>query len=556
MAVLAMILVSMLEAGQAYMVKPLLDEIFVKHDRVMLNLLPLALIALILAKGFFAYNYSYLLSKVGQYVIQTVRFKMYSHLQDLQISFYQKTPTGELMSRIMSDVALLQGALSNTLIGVIKDFFQVIFLIALIFYQNWKLALVAMIFFPGAYYPIVAFGRRHRKLNTKRQRVNASTTAMLHETIVGHRIVKAFGMEEQEIGRFDAMLTKLTQVTMRDMRIRSISRPLMEVMGGIGVGAIIWYGGNQVLNGTSTPGTFFSFIAAIVMIYDPVKGLTNVNSTIQSAFAAATRVFTMLDIKPEITDKPDATSLSRVNGQIELRDVSFSYNDEQTVLHGIDLTIQPCEVVALVGSSGAGKSTLADLVPRFFDVTKGQIRIDDHDIRDVTLASLRRQIAMVTQQTILFNDTVANNISYGEQQCPEQRIREAAIAAHALEFIEKLPQGFDTVIGESGLRLSGGQRQRLAIARALLKNAPILILDEATSALDTESEREVQKAIENLIQGRTTLVIAHRLSTIRNADRILVMQEGRIVEQGSHDTLYDANGVYRMLYDMQFREEQ
>ncbi len=549
-----MIVVSMLEAGQAYMIKPLLDEIFIKHDALMLNLLPLALIVLLLAKGLFEYSFSFILSQVGQEVVKTVRLTMFSHLQTLPISFYQKTTTGELMSRIMSDVALLQGALSTTLIGVIKDFFQVIFLIGLIFYQNWKLALISMIFFPFAYYPIVTFGRRHRKLNTKRQQVGATTTAILHETIVGNRIVKAFGMEKHEIGRFDAILTKLNEITMRDLRIKSISRPLMEIVGGIGVGSIIWYGGHQVLNGTSTPGTFFSFVAAIVMIYEPVKGLTKINSTIQTAFASAVRVFTMLDIKPEITDKPDAITLSRVEGRIELCNVSFSYNNEQTVLHGINLTLRPCEVVALVGTSGAGKSTLADLIPRFFDVTQGQILIDDHNIRDVTQASLRRQIAMVTQQTILFNDTVANNISYGEPQCPEERIRDAAIAAHALEFIEKLPQGFNTVIGESGVRLSGGQRQRLAIARALLKDAPILILDEATSALDTESEREIQKALENLIQGRTTLVIAHRLSTIRNSDRILVMQGGHIVEQGSHDALYDANGMYRMLYDMQFGE--
>lgn len=553
-AIIGMVLVSMLEAGQAYMIKPLLDEIFVKHDKRMLNLLPLALIVLLLTKGLFEYFYSYILSQVGQEVIKTVRLKMYSHLQELPISFYQKTTTGELMSRIMSDVALLQGALSNTLIGVVKDFFQVIFLISLIFYQNWKLALISMVFFPGAYYPIVAFGRRHRKLNTKRQQVNATTTAMLHETIIGNRIVKAFGMESHEIGRFDGMLTKLNLVTMRDLRIKCLSRPLMEIMGGIGIGAIIWYGGNQVLNGTSTPGTFFSFIAAIVMIYEPIKGITKINSTIQTAFAAAIRVFTMLDIKPEIADSPDAFPLSRVKGKIELRGVTFSYNDKQTVLHGMDLTVKPCEVVALVGTSGAGKSTLADLIPRFFDVTTGQILIDGHDIRKVTQASLRRQIAMVTQQTILFNDTVANNISYGDPQCSKDRIRAAAIAAHALEFIEKLPHGFDTVIGESGLLLSGGQRQRLAIARALLMDAPILILDEATSALDTESEREVQNALETLIQGRTTLVIAHRLSTIRNADRIVVMQEGRIVEQGSHDDLYETNGVYRMLYDMQFGE--
>jgi subfamily B ATP-binding cassette protein MsbA len=333
-----------------------------------------------------------------------------------------------------------------------------------------------------------------------------------------------------------------------------MAHPLMELLGGIGIALVMWYGGTQVLNGTATPGTFFSFLTALIMIYEPVKGLSKINSMLQQGIAASIRVFTLLDIKNDIEEKSDAGQLPVIHDGIAFEGVFFSYDDSGDVLKDIDLTVQAGEVLAIVGPSGGGKTSLVNLIPRFCDVRQGSITIDGHDIRDVTLKSLRSQIGMVTQQTILFNDTVRNNIAYGAFDCTEEEIIAAARAAHAYDFIIGLPEGFDTVIGESGARLSGGERQRLSIARALLKNAPILILDEATSSLDTESEREVQKALENLMKNRTTFVIAHRLSTIRNADRIIVMQEGSIVEQGTHDALLPMDGVYTNLYNMQFQE--
>jgi len=554
-AMTCMVMVAAMSAAQAYMVKPLLDEIFFNKDRVMLNLVPLVLIAVFLLKGFFYYSYSYLLSKVGQSVITDVRKRMYSHILSMPLSFFQKRPTGELISRIMNDVSLLQSAVSDALVGVLKDSFQVIFLLGVVFYQDWKLALMSILFLPPSVYPIIHFGKKHRRLSIKRQQVAASTSNILHETIRGNRIVKAFCMEKHEIARFYAFLDKLFEVTMRNVRLKSISHPLMEVLGGLGIAAIMWYGGNQVLNGTSTPGTFFSFLTALLMVYEPVKGLSKMNSTIQMGLAVAVRIFELLDIKSEVVERPDAAVLPRVREGIEFRSVSFSYDGQHQALQDINLTIRGGEVVAIVGTSGSGKSTLADLIPRFFDVTAGAIRIDGRDVRDVTLTSLRDQIAMVTQQTILFNDTVRNNIAYSDSPCPDEKVRAAARAAYSLDFIEKMTDGFESVIGESGARLSGGQRQRLAIARALLKDAPILILDEATSALDTESEREVQGALENLMKGRTTIVIAHRLSTIRNANRIVVMQEGRIVEEGTHEALLAKGGAYHALYHMQFGEE-
>jgi subfamily B ATP-binding cassette protein MsbA len=329
----------------------------------------------------------------------------------------------------------------------------------------------------------------------------------------------------------------------------------MEFMGGVGISLVVWYGGSQVLAGKSTPGTFFSFLTALIMIYEPIKGVSAINNSLQQGIAAAERVFDILDVESEVAEKKDAIELPAVKDTIEFTDVRFHYGDDTDVLKGINLKVKTGEVLALVGSSGGGKSTLVNLIPRFFDVSSGSLTIDGTDIRDVTFNSLRKQIGIVTQQTILFNDTVRNNIAYGSPDASEEQIMDAARAAHALNFIQQLPNGFDTVIGESGARLSGGERQRLSIARAILKNAPILILDEATSSLDTESEREVQLAIENLVQSRTTFVIAHRLSTIRNAHRIIVIQDGTIVEEGTHETLLPLDGVYKMLHDMQFQDD-
>ncbi len=553
-SMICMVIVSSMAGAQAYMVKPLLDEIFFKQDRTMLTLVPLAILGIFLVKGLFSYGYNYLLVKVGQSVIRDLRNLLYSHIQSLPLSFFQKKPTGELISRIISDVSLIQGAVSSVLVGILKDTFQVFFLIGVIFYQDWRMALIAMVSLPLVIYPIVNFGRRHRRLSRGSQQTTAQVSNILYETITGNRIVKAFCMEKYEVGRFAKKLDKLFAIVMRDTRIAAISRPLMEFLGGIGISLVVWYGGSQVLAGKSTPGTFFSFLTALIMIYEPIKGVSAINNTLQQGIAAAERVFDVLDVEADVPEKKDAIELPRVNNTIEFTDVRFQYDEDTEVLKGINLKVRAGEILAVVGSSGGGKSTLVNLIPRFYDVSSGSLAIDGTDIRDVTFKSLRNQIGVVTQQTILFNDTVRNNIAYGSLDASEEQIRDAARAAHALGFIQHLPKGFDTVIGESGARLSGGERQRLSIARAILKNAPILILDEATSSLDTESEHEVQQAIENLVQSRTTFVIAHRLSTIRNADRIIVIQDGTIVEEGTHDTLLPLGGVYTMLHDMQFQD--
>jgi len=554
-AMVCMVIVASMAGAQAYMIKPLLDEIFFEQNRTMLTLVPLVILGIFLIKGFFHYFYNYLLVKVGQSVIRDLRNLLYSHIQSLPLSFFQKKPTGELISRIISDVTLIQGAVSSILVGLLKDTCQVFFLIGVIFYQDWRMALIAMISLPLVIYPIVNFGRRHRRLSRGSQQTTADISNILYETITGNRIVKAFCMEKYEVSRFAKTLDKLFAIVMRDTRIGAISRPLMEFLGGIGISLVVWYGGSQVLDGKSTPGTFFSFLTALIMIYEPIKGVSAINNALQQGIAAAERVFDVLDVELDVPEKKDAIELSRVKDAIEFTDVRFRYDDNTEVLKGINLKVTAGEVLAVVGSSGGGKSTLVNLIPRFYDVSSGSLTIDGTDIRDVTFNSLRSQIGIVTQQTILFNDTVRNNIAYGSLDASEEQIRDAARAAHALNFIQQLPDGFDTIIGESGTRLSGGERQRVSIARAILKNAPILILDEATSSLDTESEHEVQQAIENLVQSRTTIVIAHRLSTIRNADRIIVIQEGAIVEEGTHDTLLPLGGVYKMLHDMQFKDD-
>ncbi len=554
-AMVCMVIAASMAGAQAYMVKPLLDEVFFKQDRTMLLLVPLLILGIFLVKGLFSYVYNYLLAKVGQSVILDLRNILYSHIQSMPLSFFHKKPTGELISRIISDIALIQGAVSSVIVGILKDTCQILFLIGVIFYQDWRMASVAMLSMPLVVYPIVNFGRRHRKLSRGSQQTTAEVSNILYETITGNRIVKAFCMEKHEVDRFAEKLEKLFVIVMRNTRITAISRPLMEFLGGVGIALVVLYGGSQVLAGESTPGTFFSFITALIMIYEPMKKVSSVNNTLQQGIAAAERVFEILDVQPDVAEKTDAAVLPPVRNAIEFNDVRFRYDAQTEVLKGINLKVEVGEVLALVGSSGGGKSTLANLIPRFFDVSSGSITIDGTDIRDVTFASLRSQIGIVTQQTILFNDTVRNNIAYGSADASWEQIREAARAAHALGFIEALPQGFETVIGESGARLSGGERQRLSIARAILKNAPILILDEATSSLDTESEREVQQAIGNLVQSRTTFVIAHRLSTIRKADRIIVVQDGAIVEEGTHESLLARGGVYKMLYDMQFKDD-
>jgi len=577
LAMLCMVFYSVLTAAQAFLVKPVLDGVFLKKEGIppfiqnmivqlhldgfflkkdleMLRLLPFVIILLFSLKGIFNYGQSYLMNFVGLRIIADLREKLYNHLQTLSLSFFTKMPTGILISRITNDVNLIQGSVSSTITGLLKDAFTIIFLVGVVFYRDWKLAIIAFIIFPLAIIPIKEFGKRMRKFARKGQQRIGLLTTLLHETITGNRIVKAFNMEDYENRRFAEENERLFKTFLKRVRVRALSMPLMELLGGIAAAIIIWVGGYSVVRGELTPGTFFSFLAALFMLYAPIRDLSKVNLEIQEGLAGATRVFELLDTTPEIKEIEGAVSLPPISKKIDFQKVNFKY-DEEIVLKDISFEVKVGEVIALVGMSGAGKTSLVNLLPRFYDVEKGQILVDDHDIRKVTLKSIRDQIGLVTQQTILFNDTVRNNIAYGSPKCSEREIMEAAQAANAHEFIQRLPQAYDTIIGEQGVKLSGGERQRLSIARALLKNAPILILDEATSSLDSDSETEVQKALERLMKGRTVFVIAHRLSTIRNAHRIIVLSGGQIVEEGTHEELMTANGEYRRLHDLQFKDD-
>jgi subfamily B ATP-binding cassette protein MsbA len=577
LAMACMIFVSLLTASQALLVKPAMDGVFfkkegippvvkniiiqlhlgdllLKKDMEMLLLLPIAIILLFLLKGVFDYGQAYLMNFVGLRVVADIRERLYNHLQNLSLSFFTRTPTGILISRITNDVNLVQGSVSNAITGLIKDAVTILGLTAVVFYRDWKLGLIAFIIFPIAIIPIKEFGKRLRKFSRKGLQRMGSLTTFLHETITGNRIVKAFTMEEYEKRRFAEENERYFKIFLKRVKIRALSHPLMELLGGIGIAVIIWVGGYSVVRGDVTPGTFFSFMTALLMLYAPVRNLNKVNLEVQEGLAAAARIFELLDTVVEVGEEKDALPLPPISKGIEFKEVTFKY-DSAPVLKSVSLHVRAGEMIAIVGMSGAGKTSLVNLLPRFYDVEEGRILIDGFDIRKVTLKSLREQIGLVTQQTILFNDTVRNNIAYGSLLRSDQEIIEAAKAANAHGFIQRFPQGYDTVIGEGGVKLSGGERQRISIARAILKNAPILILDEATSSLDSDSETEVQMAMDSLMRGRTVFVIAHRLSTIRNAHRIIVLSDGGIVEEGTHEALMALNGEYRRLYDLQFRDD-
>ena len=577
LAMICMVGLAGLTAAQAFFLKPVINGVFerkdvlppyvkdfiiklhlgdllLKKDMEMLNILPFFLICLFLVKGIFNYGQAYLMNFVGLRIIADIREKLYNHLQTLSFSYFTKTPTGILISRILNDVNLIQGAVSTTISGLFKDIITIMFLIGVAFYQSWKLAIIAFIIFPLGVIPIKELGKRMRKFALKGQQRYGLLTTFLHETITGNRIVKAFTMEEYEKRRFAEENERLFKTFLKRIRVRALTAPIMESLGGVAAAVIIWVGGYMVTRGELTLGGFVSFIVAIFMLYPNIRELSKVNLEIQEGLAGAGRIFELLDTAAEITDKEGAVRLPPISQEIDFQKVTFKY-EEEVVLKDISLHVKVGEIIALVGMSGAGKTSLVNLLPRFYDVEKGQIRIDGYDIREVTLKSLREQIGLVTQQTILFNDTVRNNISYGNLKSTEQEILEAAKAANAHDFIQRMPQGYETIIGEQGVKLSGGERQRLSIARALLKNAPILILDEATSSLDSDSETEVQRALEELMKGRTVFVIAHRLSTIRNAHRIVVLSEGQIVEEGTHEELISLQGEYRRLYELQFKDD-
>ncbi len=555
LGMLCMIVMAASTAASAWMIKPIIDDIFVSKDAFMLSLLPLAVILIYVLRGFSMYGQEYLMDFVGQSIIRDLRNQLYGRIMDLPLSFFHREKTGALMSRITYDVNIVKTMVSSAVAGAIRDVFSILFLTIVIFYRDWKMASFAFFVLPLAFIPLVQFGRRVRRASTGVQENMADLSTFLHETFAGNKVVKAFGMESFEKKRFADKTLKIFKVELKNVIAKSLSSPVMEFLGGLGISFIIWYGGYQVINGKSTPGTFFSFMAAVIMLYDPIKKLTKINNAIQEGMAATNRIFDVMETRSEIKEARNSKMMTDGPHRVHFQDVSFGYEKTEMVLENINLTVNPGEVLALVGMSGGGKTSLVNLIPRFYDVTHGSIKIDGVDIRDASIASIRSQIAIVTQEPILFNDTIRNNIAYGNPAASDAEIITAAKAAYAYDFIRRFPKQFDTMTGELGARLSGGEKQRLCIARALLKNAPILILDEATSSLDTESEMLVQKALENLMEGRTTFVIAHRLSTINHADRIIVIVGGKIVEEGTHEALVKQNGQYKKLYEMQFHSK-
>jgi subfamily B ATP-binding cassette protein MsbA len=554
LAVICMLLVSAATAASAYLVKPVMDEIFLNRDAAKLALMPAAILMIFAVKGAGAFGQSYLMQYVGERIITEYRIMLFSHIQKLPLRFFDNNSTGEIMSRITNDVTRVQGAASSVITSLLRDFFSILGLTAVILLQDWLLGVFALLIFPVCMLPLVKFGRMLRRVTTSSQESMGRIMVAVHESMGGIRIVKGFCREDYEAGRFSLEAMTQFRLRMKDVFIRALSSPLMEFLGGVGIAAILFYGGWQVIHGVSTPGTFFSFLAALIMLYEPVKRLSNINNDIQSGLAALIRIYEVLDTPAEIEGGNGALAKApTLRKAIDYQAVSFAYEPGRMVLDNISLHVPSGSILALVGGSGGGKTTLVNLLPRFYPVAQGKIMLDGRNINDYTLEALRSQIAIVTQQTFLFNDTVRANIAYGRMDAGEEEIKAAAEAAYAMDFISDLPKGLDSLIGESGVLLSGGERQRISIARALLANRPILILDEATSNLDTESEMYVQKALENLMRGRTAFVIAHRLSTVRQADHIVVINEGRIAEEGAHDQLLFRGGLYKKLHDMQFQ---
>ena len=543
-------------AGRAWLMQPVLDRIFVAREGSLLLLIASGALALALVKGLADYGQAVLMTRVGQRVIADVQIALFARLMRADLAYFHANPTGTLISRFTSDAALLRGTAASVLAGIGKDAVTVVFLVGVIFYQDWLLALVSFFVFPLAIRPIVGIGRRIRRVAANTQAEIGQLTTLLNQTFQGARHVKAYGMEQYEERRAARLIERLFALIDRSTRTRSQASPMMETLGGAAIAVVILYGGHQVISGGRTPGALFSFITALLLAYQPLKSLANLNASLQEGLAAAQRIFEVLDVEPTIRDLPSARPLRIAGGEIRFDNVRFGYVPGAVAIDRISLTIPAGHTVALVGPSGAGKSTILNLIPRFFDVDAGGITIDGQDVRSVMLTSLRGAIALVAQEVGLFDDTVRANIAYGRFGASRDEIEAAARAAAADAFIRELPQGYDTLVGEHGILLSGGQRQRIAIARAMLKNAPILLLDEATSALDSEAERQVQSALKTLIRGRTTLVIAHRLSTVQFADLIYVIDRGVLVESGRHQELVSRDGLYARLYAMQLSEER
>ena len=555
--VVCMIGYTVFTAAPAWYIKDLVDAIEKGHIPKMEKfiLVAIGIVLIFSLRGLFYFGHNYLIGIMGQRMVSDLRMSLYEHLLKLHFSFFTGRAAGDLISRFTSDLLTLRNSVSLSITGPLRDVPQMLIFIGILFHRSWHLALASFGMVPLAMYMISRFGKRSSQLATLRQESQGELTELLVEAISGIRVVKAFGMERYEEQRFDKANQELLGRQNRSVRITSYSPPMLETLGAIAAAGIFMLGGYLIIQRVITTGDFASFVFAFFLLSDPIKKLNGFALKVHEGLAAARRVFELLDVEPEVIDKPGAIALPAIREGVSIDIDRFTYPGKtEPALQGVHIEVKRGEVIALVGSSGAGKTTLINLIPRYFDVQEGRVAIDGHNIQDVTLKSLRDQIAIVTQEIFLFHDTVAANIAYGKIDCPKERIREAAQAANAHEFIMALPKGYDTQIGEGGMHLSGGQRQRLAIARALIKNAPILILDEATSALDSESEIEVQEAIERILENRTTFVIAHRLSTIRQATRIYVFDHGRVVESGRHDELLERGGQYKKLYEMQFRD--
>ncbi|MEQ1897250.1 MAG: lipid A export permease/ATP-binding protein MsbA [Vicinamibacterales bacterium] len=551
----AMVVYAAGSAGLAALIQPVFDQVLTTRSGV--GLVIAGILGLYALKGVGAYLSANLMADVGQRVVRDLRQSLFRKVLDQSSAFFSQRAVGRLLSRIINDVTQVQQAVSETLGDLARESLALIGYVGLLFYYDARLALVSLTVAPLVIYPLTTLGRRVRKTTRRSQEALEQITHVGAEAFAGHRIVKAFGAEAREAAKFDAAAEHLYRTNMKVTSILSVLPPLMEFIGGLAFAGVLWYGSQEIQAGRLTTGGFTAFLASLFLMYGPAKKLSRVNANIQQALAAAERIFETLDLTSDIVDRPEATALLPLGGTIEFDDVHFHYGEgaEAATLGGINLRVEAGTMLAIVGRSGAGKSTLVNLIPRLYDVTSGAVRIDGRDIRDATLQSLRAQIGIVTQETVLFDDTVAANIAYGQPEASREDVEAAARAAHAHEFIVNLPGGYDTRIGERGQRLSGGQRQRLAIARALLRDSPILILDEATSALDTESERLVQEALATLMVNRTSFVIAHRLSTVRRADAIVVLEQGRVVETGTHESLLAAGGLYARLYELQLRDD-
>lgn len=555
----AMVCTIMAAAGNLYIpwiIKDMIDEVLADKNGAMLNWIAASIIAIFIVRGLFWYGQNYLMSYVGQSVIIDIRAAVFKELQRLSVSFYDKNKTGTIMSYVTNDVNALQSAMVENTIEMITEGFILIGSVVAMIYLDWRLTLFTVCTFPVVLWFMEFFGKKIRKTGGRIQECTADITSVLQESVASARVIKSFVREDYEVDRFDVENKANFRANMKNAQLMATLTPVVELVAAIGVTMIIWYGGNNVINGTITAGSLVAFLTYAVNISNPIKRLTRVIGNIQKALAAAQRVFMIIDMPEEIAESRDAKQLPEVSGKVEFQNVSFAYNDKGNVITDLSFSVKPGEVIAIVGPSGAGKSTIANLLPRFYDVNKGDIKIDGHSVREVTLDSLREQVGIVPQETMLFNGSVYNNILYGRLDATKEEIEAAAKAANAHDFIMQLTDGYETKLGDRGVNLSGGQRQRIAIARAILKNPRILILDEATSALDTESERVVQEALDRLMVGRTSFVIAHRLSTVKNADKILVLEKGNLVESGTHDELLALDGLYAHLYKIQYRNKE